>query len=1849
MLTRERLAQARLDVTTDALADLNFRLSGNTTPVPSQSALPAGALFASSSADTSSAESAETVAATSGPSIAINAQTLTFEDFDTDANGGGPVLTEYANLTWSNAVVIAPADFPYTNAFPNGLTSGTNLVANKFAANAVEITSSSDFNFVSANFISAARDGMTITMEFFDDGVSVGAAGFNIDTFGPVNTPFVAVNSIDRIVITASGGTLNSNYDPALNNTFFGIDDLVVETTGEIRGQLFDDVNGNGVREGTEARLEGRTVYIDANGNGLLDEGEQTAITASNGIYRFQDLLPDTYIIRQILPESHETTSPTPTFFSHYLQESGNDLNGPSHEWSTIVGVGTAVTLGDDSSALVTLPFTFEFWGQEETQVYISSNGFLTFDGADTTDVTNTDLPNAALGEPNGMIAPFWDDLNPAAGGSIHHYYDAENARFIVQYTQVPLYFGFDTVTFQVILYQDGKIEYQYRGMQDQGGSATVGIESEDNQSAEVFSFDTPSLSSQFAITYTPMYTVNNNGIGVGVEAGELITGVDFGSRDVSATTGLISGKLYHDSNQNGLFNPNLDFGLEGWFIYADETGNGAYTMGEAYAFTDANGDYTLSGIHRGDVDVFITIPTPTWEGWFETTPGVLGLPGEGVASQSSAHQIAVVPGAESTGNDFGIGSNATSGDDTITGTVDADVIDGLDGDDYIVAFDGDDILYGNKGNDYLEGGFNRDTLYGGRNDDVLDGKSSDDKLYGEHGNDTLIGNSGADLLDGGDQLDTASYNGSFDEIYVALDFFGHGGEAEGDQLIDIENLFGSEASDLLIGNDRINDVNGDEGDDILFGLAGADELRGYYGNDILFGGTGNDLLYGGKDNDTLTGGRNADIFMFYTGDGDNVITDFSIGQNDTIWINESYTFDDVVINEDSSGNAVISWGSLVTVTLLGHSAASVQESWFTFADYVSGAGSVAPEFSSPPDAPSESTPEAPASTPGVAFTTDEITLNFDDIDLNGLSLVEMTAGYMDLTWNNVIVFDSTHTNFDGQGYEVAATSLNNGVLNGFGDPMSFTGTTDFDLSSMYLTSGIASTNLVTITGWDDGVETYSKTVTVSDQSPTLVQLDFLSIDEVRMSSSTTDAFAIDDIVFNGTGEIRGQLFDDVNGNGIREATETRLEGRTVYIDANDNGILDDGEISDVTASNGIYRLQDLTAGTYTIRQVLPDFHEQTSPAPAGFNGYIVRDSSELFGPTHSWSTIAGIGTELTLGDDDSASVSLPFEFLFYDEVQTSIHISSNGYLTFGGSGANIYENVTLPDGTANSPDGIIAPFWDDLNPLNGGSIHYYADMDTGRFIVQYTQVPRFGSSELVTFQVILHSDGQIEYQYRGMQSDGSSATVGIEKNDNSEAELYSFNTGSLSSQFAITFTPDYDVDASARTVTVGGGELVQNEDFGSRSNAATTGGISGTVFHDTNGNLIFNPNIEFLLEGWLVYIDENTNGSYDLGEAYDVSDANGDYLISGLAAGDYNVSVEYPPQTWENWNHVPPISVNVQPGLTVSGNDIAAVNQASYYDDTIHGANQDDVIDALEGDDSILGHGGNDVLFGNKGDDFLAGSFGNDTLYGGRNEDELYGGAEDDELYGEHGNDLLIGGPGADLLDGGDQIDTASYLASSVAVFIALDAVGRGGDAEGDTFINVENLTGSAYSDYLIGNDRINTLNGNDGDDLIIGLGGADILIGGAGDDYLQGGIGNDLLDGGENDDKLLGGTNADTFFFIGTTGHDIILDYAKSQNDIISLAEVTAFNDLIIVDNADGDAVVSWDFDLQTHSVTLVGHAAADVQANWFQFSTGPLSTSSDPLSGTFETRADDFLADEYIAHTNSFGWQDGEWQMV
>ena len=104
--------------------------------------------------------------------------------------------------------------------------------------------------------------------------------------------------------------------------------------------------------------------------------------------------------------------------------------------------------------------------------------------------------------------------------------------------------------------------------------------------------------------------------------------------------------------------------------------------------------------------------------------------------------------------------------------------------------------------------------------------------LLGWNGNDVLQGGAGADRLDGGAGTDTARYDTSSVGVTVNLAAGAGGGDAQGDVLVSIDNVDGSQNADTLTGNDGVNTLQGGDGDDVLRGGAGADHLDGGAGSD---------------------------------------------------------------------------------------------------------------------------------------------------------------------------------------------------------------------------------------------------------------------------------------------------------------------------------------------------------------------------------------------------------------------------------------------------------------------------------------------------------------------------------------------------------------------------------------------------------------------------------------------------------------------------------------------------------------------------------------------------------------------------------------------------------------------------------------------------------------------------------------------------------------------------------------------------------------------------------------------------------------------------------------------------------
>ena len=196
------------------------------------------------------------------------------------------------------------------------------------------------------------------------------------------------------------------------------------------------------------------------------------------------------------------------------------------------------------------------------------------------------------------------------------------------------------------------------------------------------------------------------------------------------------------------------------------------------------------------------------------------------------------------------------------------------------------------------------------------------------------------------------------------------------------------------------------------------------------------------------------------------------------------------------------------------------------------------------------------------------------------------------------------------------------------------------------------------------------------------------------------------------------------------------------------------------------------------------------SGGPDNF-GYRWIDSDEPSGPTYSWVEISGVGTQLTMGDDDNEGpFPIGFTFNFYGNDFTELYICSNGWVSFT-STVTTYTNDTIPDPTG--PDNLLALFWDDLTGSDG-YIYYYND--GSRFIIQYDEVHRLGCAEcLYTMEIILYPSGKIIYQYQTMGGDRlDEATIGIENEDGTDGLEVVFNANYMHDELAIRFSaaPDW-------------------------------------------------------------------------------------------------------------------------------------------------------------------------------------------------------------------------------------------------------------------------------------------------------------------------------------------------------------------------------------------------------------------------------------------------------------------------
>ncbi len=234
-----------------------------------------------------------------------------------------------------------------------------------------------------------------------------------------------------------------------------------------------------------------------------------------------------------------------------------------------------------------------------------------------------------------------------------------------------------------------------------------------------------------------------------------------------------------------------------------------------------------------------------------------------------------------------------------------------------------------------------------------------------------------------------------------------------------------------------------------------------------------------------------------------------------------------------------------------------------------------------------------------------------------------------------------------------------------------------------------------------------------------------------------------------------------------------------------------------------IYSLKKITCKVLVVISMsilLVPFVARADEGSPDSYGYVWTDTNAP-APTisYTWDEISGTGNVLTTSCDDCTyTVPIGFTFDYYGIPYTDINMSSNGFLQFLGTYSD-FSNEPLPSGI---PSAKVAPFWDDLKVYSteGHKMVYetIGSAPNRKFIAQWDVAHYSAMSATYIFQAVLHESGEIEFRYNtmtGSYADGSGATIGIENEDGSVANQYSYNTAAVSSSMAIEFSTSMVLD----------------------------------------------------------------------------------------------------------------------------------------------------------------------------------------------------------------------------------------------------------------------------------------------------------------------------------------------------------------------------------------------------------------------------------------------------------------------
>ena len=1079
--------------------------------------------------------------------------------------------------------------------------------------------------------------------------------------------------------------------------------------------------------------------------------------------------------------------------------------------------------------------------------------------------------------------------------------------------------------------------------------------------------------------------------------------------------------------------------------------------------------------------------------------------------------------------------------------------------------------------------------------DEFIAGTDGIDAYFAGDGNDLIVGSPGADIISGGIGVDAVIYEASPavnpTDPGVIVDLasgFGMGGHADGDLLISIEDVLGSNASDTLLGDEKRNAIAGGRGDDTIDGRGGDDFLTGDAGNDDITGGDGNDTIFGGRGNDIIDAGDGNDYVHADKGDDD-----ISAGMGN-----------DIVIGGDGDDIADLGEGDDTYIFLMeedgllaavgtdtvdgGLGSNTVELADFSAKATIQLGGS----FGSPQTISSSG--ENDTNPPGTFVTIANLS-NFQNV--------------VGTAFDDVIFGDASDNKLAGSGGD--------DLLLGFQGNDTIIGGAGFDRISYAAEGG--TTNVVVNLETGIATDSYGGTDTIAEVEHILGSnrssgYDILIGDDGDNRFTGNKGTVID--------EIYGGLGTDTVDYSAESDTQNYIPG-TMTPSANGVGIVVDLSFA---GSPTVPNATDTSGhGDYlvSIENVIGSIRDDDIGGDDQDNLFVGGDGDDILNGRAGIDTvdysqeILGLNQGIVIFDIDpmlnrdtfgDVDTLLNIERIIGTDFNDAIlRFSDQENTVFGGDGN---DTLILHDqfgATAISGNQLFGQGGDD--DLTGGSADDILSGGTGND----TTAGGLGNDRYLYTDGLDDFDGQggndeVDFSFfrsaiiadlsltQILTTDMEDASVGIQRlllNTSSVesvtgSDFADILSGSVGDNRISGGAGDDTISTGAGVDFIDGGAGFDTLTFGSGPNGVTVDlSFAGLNVTDSFGNSEGVSGVEQIFG--TAFADNFTGGAsnetfvggdgadlFNGGDGIDTIDLS---LETGTGTGNISVNVDL--ITGETTGTVIDTFGNTDTFTSIE----RFIGGNGSFDDIIGSTNDEiftggaglniDFIDGGGGIDTVdysRETGSNRVIVNISGNGTIGSPNATDTfghgdalanienIIGTDANDEITGSSTANELSGGDGDDLLVGGDGIDNLDGGEGLDTVNYGAEiggigGVTVNLQMrsqQATDTFGNQE--TLVSIERILGTSFVDQLVGSiaDEVllgeagadyldgwegnDTLNGGADIDTILGWDGNDNLFGEDGDDLLFGENGDDILNGGQGADTINGGDGSDTASYKGS-----------------------------------------------------------------------------------------------------------------